>query len=85
MAAKDDGEMGILDALGAGDAEPDADDMEEMHPKQRAIQDFFDAGNSGDMTGAAEAFQRAYDICAARKSSNGASEKPAVKEYELGD
>lgn len=59
---------GLMAILGAGKkgSKPKAG-AEETDPsiaaKADAIEDFFAKGNAGDYTGAAEAFQRAYDIC----------------------
>jgi hypothetical protein len=79
-------EDSLLDAFGAGEDMPggnaEDDGVEDMKPKERALQDFFDAGESGDMAAAAEAFQRAYDICKAKSAAAQPDSKEEAAEEE---
>ena len=58
------GEFGLEEGLAAEPAPMDLD----HEAKVSALRDFFAAGKKGDMEAAANAFQTAYDICAASKA-----------------
>ncbi len=58
---------GLLAMLGGDEAGEEEAIVES--PKRAAIEDFFSSGKAGDMAGAEEAFQRLYDLCAAKSAT----------------
>lgn len=78
MAAEDS----LLEAFGAGEDMPDDEaDVTDMTPEESAVDDMITLHAAGDTKGAAEAFKRAYRLCAASKGKASEPEEPAEEEY----
>ena len=69
--------MGGKPPMGSSDDDGDEPDDMGGGAEERAVQDFFEAGQSGDWKAAKAAFRRAYDAC-----SMGEREEPGADEEE---
>lgn len=67
---------GILDIVLGGE-EDAGDEVDEANPKERAIEDLFTAYKKNDVKAGAAAFERAYEICAAKHAEE---KEPAAVE-----